>query len=321
MVTVQSGERLGRYTLMERISEGFPGPRWAAHDGSTAPDRLLSLRRLETDRLGDPEAVHRLASAAFWAMDLAHDHVHALKDVVATGGQLALVGPYVEGETLRAALRRAHRERTPFPPGVVVRIGLDLLQGLRSIQQAANRDGDPECMRYAAGGINPDGVLIGLDGVTRVIDAGVSAVASAEPAWTRDPVRAGYHAPERFGGMPLDGRSDIFVLGVVIWEMLALEHLFPGLRSEHVAEALWAREIPPLHDVARGADLPWGMAEVVHRALEREPEDRFQDYTELESALQALNCCATSVEVGDFVRAVGGRLARERRERLGTEAR
>jgi serine/threonine-protein kinase len=315
---VTDGTRLGRYTLIEQVSEGFPGPRWAAR-GESGEEDLYSARLLDTARLADPDAVHQLAAAAFWALEVDHPNLEAAAEVVATGGQLAVVSSYVEGETLRAALRRAHRDRIPFTPGVALRIALDLLDGLAAVDRAASAETDPSVLRYAAGAPNPDGVLLGLDGTVRLLDVGVGAVASGQAAWTHDPVRAGYHAPERFAGQMLDARSDVFTVGVMLWEMLALEHLFKGLRSEKVAEALWAQEIPALDTRARSA-LPRGLSEVVHRALEREPEARFDDHQGLTAALRSLNAApASPYELADFVYRVGGRRSAERRRRLGTE--
>ncbi|MGD8861840.1 MAG: protein kinase [Myxococcales bacterium] len=315
---MKAGTRLGRYALIEQVSEGFPGPRWAAL-GDGGEEDLYSARLIDTARLDDPDAVHRLAAAAFWAVDIRHPNLEAAAEVVATGGQLALLSTYVEGETLRAALRRAHRDRIPFTPDIALRVALDLLAGLAAIDRAASAEADPSMLRYAAGAPGPDGVLLGLDGTVRLLDVGVGAVASAEAAWTHDPVRAGYHAPERFAGQMLDARSDVFSVGVMLWEMLALEHLFKGLRSEKVAQALWSQEIPPLETRVR-APLPRGLSEVVHRALEREPEARFDDHQALADALQALDVTpASPYELADFVYRVGGRRSAERRARLGTE--
>ncbi|MDH5672716.1 MAG: protein kinase [Myxococcales bacterium] len=311
---MRPGSQLGRYSLLEKLSDGFPGDRWAARGGDDGG--LYAIRSIDTARLTDPEAVQHFAGVAFWAMELRYGALISPRDVIASDGQLAVVEPYIEGETLRTLLRRAHRERTAIPPAAVLRIVGDLLVGLSALEQAVQNE--PEMAPFAYGGLHPDGVLIARDGYTRLLDPGVAALASADPAWARDPVRASYQAPERFAGGGIDGRSDIFVLGILMWEMLCLQHLFSGLQSHKVAEALWAREIPPLSTHARDpVSLPRGLADVIHRCLERHPEARFADRGELREALARLPLQPSSpAAITELCDRIGGRQSAERRRRL-----
>ncbi len=232
LVPDDSGEtrRLGRYLLCERLSECYFGSRWSACiSGEAEGSQRLAIRCIRAGSLADDGAFNRLVGVAFWAMEVQYDRQPAVIDVVVTDEHLGIVSPLFEGETLGGILQRARGIRSRVPAPVAVRIALDLLEALKVVEEAAAEDDEAQVANYAHGGVHPDSIHVGVDGTTRLLDTAVAAVASRETAWANHPLRIAYCAPEESEGEGgADERSDTFVVGVLMAEMLAGERIFVG---------------------------------------------------------------------------------------------
>ena len=274
----------GRYELIAEIAKGQLGPLWVAHAGA----ELVAIRRVRSGPPITREQVDQLSEAAWWALEVPHDQIASAMDVVMADGELALVYRYVPGEPLRSVLRLSSFRRKPLAVGVALRIGRDLLSGLSgAYEQAAPMSRGSS---LASGSLSPDSVLVSSEGSSLLLDIGVAAVAASLPAVSHHPEVAAYSAPESLEGAPADALTDVFVFGILLWEMMSGKRLFVGSSYAAVSEKLKITAIPRL-DASKpvGADeIPVAVADIVARALERERSLRFQSIPELCEAIDNL---------------------------------
>src|SRR5262249_10202872 len=229
-------------------------------------------------------------------------------------GELSLVMDYVEGTSLFDLIEASHAAGWPLPPRIAVRVALDACAGLHAAHTLSDELGRPLGLVHRD--VSPQNILVGVDGVSRLSDFGIAK--HAEGAATTTGVLKGklsYMAPEYLENTTLDARSDVFSLGVVVWEALAGRKLFRGKSELDTFKRVIATVVPPLSSVA-----PWAnerLDAILFAALAREPEHRFQSAEDFGVALEREarydDLIATPAEVGACVRELFGDALAERR--------
>lgn len=296
---------VGRYALGNEVGRSYLGPLFAAHseagEGVTEPAllRLVSLANLDSDTRV------RMLEAAWQAMEVRHERVLAVLDVVASDGELGVVFEYRPGQSLRMLLGLATARRKPMPAAVVFRVMRDLLEGAAALHDNATELGEEALSLY--GGISADSTMIGADGRATLLDAVVSGVASGVVAFGGQPERVAYASPEQISGVaPADARSDVFTLGVLAWELCANRRLFLG-SDKAIAQKVVAATIPNLADVNRpnAEPLTAAVGLAVMKALGRDPGARYQSIVEMRAAFDAaLPDVAEPEAVAEYVRSL-----------------
>jgi serine/threonine-protein kinase len=280
---------LGSYELICKLSESAVGTLWAATpDSAEDPEATVMIRIVDPDPSVDSATLRKLASVAEDAKVLEHDNVLTMVELIKDQGKLGLVTEFVEGESLGAMLRVASVRRAPIPAAVGLRIALDLLQGLSFVHAEASSL--EEAGDYVRGGIAPGSVLVGADGRARLLEIGVAGLAARTEPYNRDPKRVAYMSPEALESEDdIDERSDLFTVGVFLWELLQNKRLFGGLSYAAVSKKLKEQKIPRADDGrAKGAEeVSKGLADVVARAVARKPEDRFKTAEAMAEAIRA----------------------------------
>ena len=313
--------QLGRYELALPLSHGPLGELWAATvtDGPET-GRVVAVRRVRLSGL--PEEVRKRAvSAAEISKGLRHPKVAAVLDVFADADELVIVSEHVDGESLATLMRNAASQKHPILPSVAVAIARDATDALIAARaHFADSAGAP----VPYGGLVPEGLVIAGFGDTMLMEPSVLGTLGDAPL--RAPALS-YRAPEQLGTPPTcDERSDVFAIGVLLWEMLANRGLFRSSASAQadaeadVRKLLLSGEIPALDSLPRaGAPLPAGLIVLAGRALLRDPEQRLQSLAALRSAFDELP--RESIAGSEQVVAMLERLARNtleaRRSLLG----
>jgi serine/threonine-protein kinase len=299
---------VGRYAIFDRIAAGGMA---AVHVARLAGEggfaRTVAVKRLHPQFALDPEFVAMFLDEARLAARIRHPNVVAAVDIVNGDGELFLVMEYVEGESLSTLLRIARETGRPVPTDLAAGILAQALQGLHAAHEAKSDLGEP--LDIVHRDVSPQNVLVGTDGVVRVLDFGV-AKALGKLHTTREGQlkgKLGYLAPEQVMGHPVTRRSDVFAAGVVLWEALAGQRLFSAESEGNVLRRIMdgVVESPSLH--AEG--IPPSVEAVVMRALAREPAERFDTAQAMAEALESATPLATTRAIGQWLRELaGGRL-------------
>jgi serine/threonine-protein kinase len=260
----------GRFSLERELGRGGMAVVFLARD--VALDRPVAIKLLPEALAVQPELRDRFLREARTAAKLSHPNVVPIHLVEAHESLVFFVMTYVDGETLGQRVRRAG----PLPPSQVTRL----------IREAA------WALAYAHGrgivhrDVKPDNILLDKDtGRAMLTDFGIASVRGAET-----PSRAGeivgtvrYMSPEQASGEPLDGRSDLFSLGVTAYYALTGTLPFDGVNVPAIVTRIVNAPAPPLADVRPG--VPYALAAAVDRCLAKRPEDRFASGEELAEAI------------------------------------
>jgi serine/threonine-protein kinase len=298
-------QRVGRYLIFDELASGGMG---AVHMGRLVGpvgfSRTVAIKRMHPLMAKNPEMVRMFVDEARIAARIEHPNVVGTLDVVAENGELFLAMEYVEGESLAtlAALAAGNGERAPLR--VVISIICDALGGLHAAHET--RQGG-ESMHLVHRDVSPQNILVGTDGVARVVDFGV-AKARGRLHTTKDGAVRGkmaYMPVEQICGAPVDRRADIYAIGVVLWEVLAGQSLFRGETDAATIQRVLQMSVKP--PSAYSPEVGGELDAIVLRALSRDAEQRFESATAMAEALDRALRRAPSSEVGAWVR----RLARE----------
>lgn len=283
---------IGPYALEHEVGSGPLGSLWSAHiDSGPWKGALVSIRRIDAKRLPS-EVVDDLARAAVWAMEVKNDRLVAVSDILGDANELSVVGSRLEGISLRTLLRAAAANSQPIPEPVAARVALDIADQLTAIHSTT---GDP---RYIFGGLSPESVFVERDGWTHVIDIGVSAAASRTAEIGLHVERVSYFAPEQVSRR-CDARTDVFVLGLVLWEMLAIRRVYRAQTIELLAEKVRAARIPRLNRLVRPGTRPVSdaVSDVIKRAVAKDPSERYPTPNAFADALAKAVQPSTHVQV------------------------
>ncbi|WP_438001058.1 serine/threonine-protein kinase [Sorangium sp. So ce185] len=312
MLRAQGGaSAVVRYLLFDEIGAGgMATVHLGRQHGSAGFRRTVAVKRLYPQFVRDPELVAMLLDEARVAARIRHPNVVATIDVVSSGGEVLLVMEYVHGESLARLLRAATKDGGAPPPRIACAVLAGALHGLHAAHEATAEDGAPLGLVHRD--VSPHNLLVGEDGVARVLDFGV-AKSAGRAQITRDGQLKGklaYMSPEQIAGEPLDRRADVYSAGVVLWETLTGERLFEG-RGEalSILRLLQAGVDPPS---ARRPGVPPELEAITLRALARGPEDRFPTAREMALALEATGLAASTSEVGAWVASLAGEALSQR---------
>ncbi|MFA9432216.1 serine/threonine-protein kinase [Egicoccus sp. AB-alg2] len=278
----------GRWRLEAFLARGGAGTVWRATD--LRLQRPVAVKLLRTDLLDDGFAVERFRREAQLLARVEHEHVMRLFDVVTLGSQLCLVSEYVGGMSLRSLMERHAR----FPAAVVAAVGLQLASGIAAIHArgVVHRD------------LKPRNVMLTERGTLKIVDFGTARHMTAELTPTPDGQVAGspaYLAPEQVEGHLGDPRTDLYTLGLILWEAAAGRRPFAGDTSTATALARLSAEVPDLRDA--GAVVSRGLADVVTWLTRIDPRKRPRSAAEVVDALGRL----TSTRTIDLVAALDPR--------------
>jgi eukaryotic-like serine/threonine-protein kinase len=305
---------IGRYALYGEIaSGGMATVHFGRLVGPVGFSRTVAIKRLHPQFAKDPEFVSMFLDEARLAARVQHPNVVATLDVVPLEGEVFLVMEYVQGESLSRLIRAARRRGEVMPTRVAISVMAGALHGLHAAHEAKSERSEP--LNIVHRDISPQNILVGTDGVSRVLDFGVAKAAMRAQS-TREGQMKGkisYMAPEQLRGR-VDRRTDIFAAGVVLWEALTGTRLFDGVDAGEVLTKLLEGEIPPPSSVI--ASLPPQVDAIAMRALERDPGRRFQTAREFAIALEQIGMIALNREVGEWVEDVGGDALARRAEQV-----
>ena len=296
--------RLGRYELLARLATGGMGEIFLARlEGAAGFEKLFVVKRILPHLADDARFRGMLIAEARIASKMSHANICHVYELGETDGQLYIVMEYLEGLTMLPLLRRHSKEAKPLDFGFVGGVIQQSTDALHYAHELRDRDG--EYMGIVHRDVTPSNIFLTDAGVAKLLDFGIAKVKDASANTQTGAVKGkyAYMAPEQLRGAQVDRRADVFALGIVAYEMLALRRLFQRKTDYLTFRAVMEQPVP---DVRRyRPDVPDALADVLNRALDRDPDRRFATARQLGTAiLDALGTRPwTQGDIGDFLRA------------------
>lgn len=271
----------GRYQLLAKLGSGGQADIYlAAALGTLGVDKLVVIKRAKPGLADDAAGLVVFLDEARLALRLNHPNIVHTYEVGEERGVHFIAMEYIEGRSLKELL--GDPRAGGFGPAIWLRVIADALSGLQHAHGLRDYDGTP--LDIVHRDISPHNILVSYDGVTKLLDFGI-AKASVTSSTTEPDVlkgKAAYMAPEQALGS-IDRRSDVFAMGVVLWEMLAGRRLYEG-EAFAVLQQLVHAPIPRIRGVV--PELDEELDELVARALEKEPAARYQSANEMRQAIE-----------------------------------
>jgi serine/threonine-protein kinase len=306
---------LGRYCLYDEIAAGgMATVHFGRLLGPAGFSRTVAIKQLHPQYARDPEFVAMFLDEARLAARIRHPNVVSTIDVVARDGELFLVMEYIQGEAFARLLRTASLAGERVPPEVASSVVVQALLGLHAAHEALDEKG--AVLNIVHRDVSPQNILVGTDGVARVLDFGV-AKATSRLQTTQDGRLKGklaYMAPEQLLKRAVDRRADIFAAATVLWEALCGDRLFAGDDAAAAVAHILDGEVKAPSSIV--ADLPSELDAVVLKGLAKEPTERYQTAKEMAQALERALPPAGALRVSDWVEHTAGMSLRQRAERV-----
>lgn len=279
----------GRYELLSRLARGGMGELFIARmAGAAGWEKRVVIKRLLPHLSDDPEFLDRFLDEARIAVNLTHGNIVPVFELGEVNGQYFIAMEYIDGWDLRTAIRAARQAGEPWPLEAALFAGVQAARGLAYAHSRTDESGQP--LRIVHRDISPANLLLSRDGEVKIVDFGIASARSRMGSTQTGQVRGkvAYMSPEQAAGVSVDNRSDVFSLGVVIYELLAGRRPFDGETDAEILAALRTGNYPPLQHLR--PTIPDRVADVVERALVDDVAERWQSADDFELALtDALN--------------------------------
>jgi serine/threonine-protein kinase len=277
------GTRLGRYTLIEHLATGGMAEIFLArHEAEGAFRKELVLKILQPRWAEHQAVVDMFLGEARIAAMLFHPNIVDVYDVASEDGTHFIAMEYIQGKTLTELARRAIEVSQLLYLDIGAHIVGEVASALAYMDEAPDENGQP--MHVVHRDVSPTNVIIGTSGHVKLIDFGIARQGTAiEDEAGMRPGKASYMSPEQAQGVALDGRSDIFSLGTILYEITVGRRLWRGSKVNSIRRIVEEKPVPPTYV---RHDYPGDLEMIVMRALEKKPEDRYQSAREFAEDLQ-----------------------------------
>ena len=310
---------LGRYRVVDEIGVGgMASVHLARMDGPGGFQKWVAIKRIHPHLVEDDQFVDMFLDEARIAAGINHANVAQVFDLGKDDNTYWIAMEYLHGEPLREVMRRVEERGQRVPVELAARMCADAADGLHAAHELRGKNG--QLLGLVHRDVTPHNLFVTYDGYTKVVDFGIAKVAdrlSQTKAGTLKGKLA-YMSPEQVRGAEVDRTTDIFALGVVLWELTTNQRLFRMETDLDTLEKVQACVVPPPSTVVPG--YPPELEMVVLKALAKRKQDRFQTARELSRALQGFlmrqGAMVGPEEVSQYVRAVFGDRIQKREAHL-----
>ena len=278
----------GRIRLLRLLAVGGMGELYLAiaHDQEIEGlEQLVVIKRILPEFAKDPTVVTMFLIEARIAARLDHPNVVRVYDMGQANGSLYFTMEYLHGADLGRICDTIKQRGQTFPLGHVVTIILGICAGLHFAHEMRRHDG--RLLGIVHRDVSPGNVFITHNGVVKLVDFGIAKVLSARQNTEVGMLKGklAYMSPEQVRGEPVDRRSDIFAIGILLFEMVTLTHLFDGDSEYDMMHQIASGAVPP--PSTRGVDVPDELERIIMTALQLRPDRRYQTAHDLAQDLHA----------------------------------
>jgi serine/threonine-protein kinase len=298
---------LGRYRVVDEIGVGgMASVHLARMDGPGGFQKWVAIKRIHPHLVEDDQFVDMFLDEARIAAGINHANVAQVFDLGKDENTYWIAMEYLHGEPLREVMRRAEDKRAVVTPELAARICSDAAEGLHAAHELRGKNG--QLLGLVHRDVTPHNLFLTYDGYTKVVDFGIAKVADRLSSTRAGTLKGklAYMSPEQVRGAEVDRTTDIFALGVVLWELTTSQRLFRMDTDLDTLEKVQACVVPPPSSLV--PDYPVELESVVMKALAKRKQDRFQTARELSRALQNFlmrrGAFVGPEEVAQFVRQV-----------------
>jgi serine/threonine protein kinase len=300
-----SGTRLGRYELMRRLAVGGMAELYLARaSGLGGFNKLVALKRILPQYARSADFTAMFLDEARLAARIQHANVAQVYDIGRNEHGLYFTMEYVHGEDIRGIMNAALRRDGELPLEHALTIAIGAAAGLHAAHELVDDRGT--LIGLVHRDVSPSNVLVSYGGCVKLIDFGVAKAAGRQTE-TRVGTLKGklsYMSPEQCAGRPIDRRSDVFALGVVLYEMTTGTRLYRAEADYELMKRIVEDDAPP--PTSRCADYPRELEDIVLRALRRDPAERYPSAQALQLDLEKLarhrRIHTSSVQLGAYIR-------------------
>ncbi len=270
----------GKYLLLDRINIGGMAEVWRAKTfGAGGFERLVAIKRILPNIAEDEEFITMFIDEAKITVQLNHANIAQIYELSSIANSYFIAMEYVSGKDMRAMFDRCRKRGEPAPIPLTAYLIAQCCEGLDYAHRANDKNGRP--MGIVHRDVSPQNAIISYEGEVKVIDFGI-AKAAGKATKTQAGIlkgKFGYMSPEQIRGLPLDRRSDVFAIGVCLYEMLTGERLFVGDSDFSVLEKVRKVEVlPPSHFNRK---IPDALEKIVMKSLAKDVDDRYSYASEL----------------------------------------
>src|SRR5690349_16102730 len=273
--------KFGKYHLLGPLAQGGMGALYLAVTGDRGLERMMVIKTV-LPHLADNEYLARFRDEAKVVIKLSHGNLIPVFDAGIVGGEMYLAMDFVEGRDLRAVWNRCAKKQVAFPIDVAVYIVKELCRGL------AYAHAFPD-LNLVHRDISPPNVLVSYTGEVKLTDFGLAS-SNLKLEKTAPGIiygKVAYMSPEQARGEKLDGRSDMYATGIVLWELLTGRQLFPPGKDQPQDLLSRAKNPEVMRPSKRAPRVPVELDEICLRALAANKADRYADCDEMRIALQS----------------------------------
>jgi serine/threonine-protein kinase len=298
---------LGRYRVVDEIGiGGMASVHLGRMDGPGGFQKWVAIKRIHPHLVEDDSFIQMFLDEARIAARISHPNVATVFELGKHEDTYWIAMEYLHGEPLREVMRRTEETGQPMPPEIACRVIADAAEGLHAAHELLGKNG--EKLGLVHRDVTPHNLFVTYDGNTKVVDFGIAKFAS-RMSNTRAGVLKGklaYMSPEQVHGEGIDRRTDIFALGVVLWELTTGQRLFRMDSDLDTLAKVQECNVPRPSTIVRG--YPIDLEKIVMKALAKNRGERFRTAREFSRALQSLlmrrGLFIASNEVANYIQSI-----------------
>ncbi len=295
-----------KYSVTHKLDAGGMAEVWKGKATSMGFDKVVAIKRVLPQLSKNDKFIQMFLDEAKLSLYLNHANIVQTFDIGKADQSYFIVMEWIDGANLKGIMEMAAERGYKVPREQAVFIAMEMCKGLSHAHNRKDPDGKP--LNIVHRDISPPNVLISREGEVKLVDFGLAKAAS-QAVFTDPGIVKGkfaYLSPEAALGQSVDGRTDVFATGIVLWEMLTGRRLFNGKNDLETVKMVRAAEIPSLASL--GIDVEPQLEGIMRRALARDPHQRYQTAEqlghELASYLASNKLLVTSYDIAVLVKRV-----------------